>query len=125
MSASSLIASHYFAFHLFTACCTAPISHSMATETAHDLPIADAPVGDDAQSDFGAESAAPVTSSSPTLAATKMADRKVSEMSYFFKKTTITEEERLAYHSFGWLTGNLISTIPEVDVPTIHDSTII
>jgi hypothetical protein len=54
-----------------------------------------------------------------------MADRKVSEMSDFFKKTTVTEEERLAYHSFDWLTGNLISTIPEVDVPIIHDSTII
>jgi hypothetical protein len=125
MSASNPIASHSFAFQLFTACCIALISHSMAAETTHDLPIADAPAGDDAQSDSGAESAASVTSSSPTLAATKMVDRKVPEMSDFFKKTTVTEEERLAYHSFGWLTGNLISTIPEVNVPTVHDSTTI
>jgi hypothetical protein len=54
-----------------------------------------------------------------------MADRKVSKMSDFFKKITVTEEDRLPYHRFGWLTGNLISTIPEVDVSTIHDSTII
>jgi hypothetical protein len=54
-----------------------------------------------------------------------MADRKVSEMSDFFKKKTIIEEERLAYHSFGWVTGNLVSMIPEIDVPIVHDSTII
>jgi hypothetical protein len=54
-----------------------------------------------------------------------MADRKVLEMSDFFKKTTITEEERQAYHRFGWLTDNLISMIPEVDVPIVHDSTIV
>jgi hypothetical protein len=54
-----------------------------------------------------------------------MADRKVSKMSDFFKKTTITKEERLAYHMFGWLTDNLISMILEVDVSTIHDPTTI
>jgi hypothetical protein len=46
-------------------------------------------------------------------------------MSDFFKKTTVTEEERRAYHRFSWLTGNLISTIPEVDVSIIHDSIIV
>jgi hypothetical protein len=54
-----------------------------------------------------------------------MVDRKVPEMSDFFKKTTVTEEECEAYHRFGWLTGSLISTIPELDVPTVHDSTIV
>jgi hypothetical protein len=125
MSASSPIASHSFAFQLFAACCTTPVSHSMAAKTAHDLPITDKSARDDAQSDSGAESAAPATSSSPTLAATKMTDRKVPEMSDFFKKATVIEEERRAYHRFCWLTGNLISTIPEVDVPTVHDSTIV
>jgi hypothetical protein len=68
------------------------------------------------------ESAALITSSSSTLTATKMADRKILEMSDFFKKTTVTEEERLAYHRFGWLTSNLISMIPEVDVPPVPSS---
>jgi hypothetical protein len=77
MSVPSPIASHSFAFQLFTGCSTAFTSHSMATKTAHDLPIADVPTGDDAQSDSRAESIALATSSSPTLAATKMADRKV------------------------------------------------
>jgi hypothetical protein len=103
MSASSPIASHSFSFQLFTACCTTPISHSIAAETAHNLPITDAPAGDDAQSDSKVESAAPVTSSSPTLSTTKMVDRKVPEMSDFFKKAIVTKEERLAYHSFSWL----------------------
>jgi hypothetical protein len=71
------------------------------------------------------ESNAPVTSSSPTLGVIKMADRKVPEMSHFFKKTIVTIEEHQAYHDFGLLTGNLISTIPVVDIPTIHGSTIL
>jgi hypothetical protein len=46
-------------------------------------------------------------------------------MSDFFNKTIVTEEERLAYHNFSWLTGNLISMISEVDISTVHDSTTI
>jgi hypothetical protein len=125
MSASSPIASHSFAFQLFAACCTAPISHSMAAKTAHDLPITDKPDGDDTQSDSGVERTTPTTSSSPTIATTKISDRKVPEMSDFFKKTTVTEEEHQAYHRFGWLTDNLISKILEVDVSIVHDSTIV
>jgi hypothetical protein len=97
----------------------------MVAKTAHDLLITDKPAGDDAQSDSRAESAAPLTSSSPTLASTKMADRKVPEMSDFFKKTIVTKEECRAYHRFGWLTGNLISLIPELDIPSVLDSTIV
>jgi hypothetical protein len=41
------------------------------------------------------------------------------------KKSIINEADRQAYHDFGWLTGNLMSTVPEVDVPTTHDSTVI
>jgi hypothetical protein len=125
MSAFCPIVSHSFPFQLFTTCYTTPVSYSMTTETAHDLPIADKPTATVAQSDSRAESAALATSSSPTLAATKMVDRRVPKMSNFFKKTTVTEEERLAYHRIGWLTGNLISMIPEVDVPTVHGSTIV
>jgi hypothetical protein len=48
MSVSSSIISHSFAFQLFTACCTASTSHSVATKTAYDLLIANAPTDDDA-----------------------------------------------------------------------------
>jgi hypothetical protein len=125
MSVSSPIASHSFTFQPFTTCYTASTSHFMVAKSVHDLSIADTSTSDGAQSDSGAESIAQATSSSPTLTATKMVDRKVLEMSDFFKKTTVTEEERLAYHSFGWLIGNLISMILKVDVSTVHDSTTI
>jgi hypothetical protein len=37
----------------------------------------------------------------------------------------VTEDDCRAYHDRGWLTGNLVSFILEVDVPTIEGSTII
>jgi hypothetical protein len=54
-----------------------------------------------------------------------MADKKVLVMSDFFKKTSVTDTERQSYHGFGWLTGNLISIIPEVDVLMVSGSTIL
>jgi hypothetical protein len=38
---------------------------------------------------------------------------------------SVTDDERQAYHDRGWLTGNVISSIPEVDVPTVEGSTIV
>jgi hypothetical protein len=64
-------------------------------------------------------------SSSPTRGATKMVDVEIPELTDFFKKTTVTEDDRRAYHDRGWLTSNLVSFIPEVDVPTIESSTIL
>jgi hypothetical protein len=66
------------------------------------------------------ESAAMATSSTPTRGAVKMANGEIPEL-----KTTVTEEDRKAYHDLGWLSGNLISFIPEVDVPTVEGSTIL
>jgi hypothetical protein len=64
-------------------------------------------------------------SSSLTRGASLMAKGEIPELMDFFKKTTVIKEERQAFHDRGWLTGNVISTIPEVDVPTIHGSTIL
>jgi hypothetical protein len=66
-----------------------------------------------------------VTSSSPTRGVIKMDDGEISELVDFFKKIIVTEADRLAYHDLGWLYGNLISFIPEVDVPTIEGSIVI
>jgi hypothetical protein len=60
-----------------------------------------------------------VTSSSPTRGVIKMDDREIPELADFFKKRIVTEADRKAYHDLGWLSGNLISFIPEVDVPTV------
>jgi hypothetical protein len=53
-----------------------------------------------------------VTSSSPSRAVIKMDDGEILELA----KT---------YHDLGWLSGNLISFIPEVDVPTVEGSTVL
>jgi hypothetical protein len=37
----------------------------------------------------------------------------------------VTEDGRRVYHDRGWLTGNLVSFIPEVDVSTVKGSTIL
>jgi hypothetical protein len=68
------------------------------------------------------ESAAATTSSSPTRDAAKMATGEVPVLLDFFKKTTIFEVDRTAYHTLGWLTSNLISFIPEVEIPTVEGS---
>jgi hypothetical protein len=79
---------------------------------------------EDSENDSRAESVATVTSS-PTRSAAKMADGEIPELTDFFKKTIIIEDDRKAYHDCGWLAGNLPSFIPEVDVPTVEGSTIL
>jgi hypothetical protein len=102
-----------------------PLLSPWTGEADWTLATADTPTVDEGRNNSGAESDALVTSSSVTLAVIKMADNKVPEMSDYWKKSTITEVDRQAYHDFSWLTGNLISTLSEVDFPTTHDSTVV
>jgi hypothetical protein len=66
-----------------------------------------------------------VTSSSLTYGVIKMDDGEIPELADFFKKTIVTKADRKAYHDLGWLSGNLIFFIPEVDVPTVEGSTVL
>jgi hypothetical protein len=79
----------------------------------------------DSWHDSGAESDAMTASFSPTHGATRLTKGEISELTDFFKKMTVTEDDRRTYHDRGWLTDNLVSFIPEVDVPTVVGSTII
>jgi hypothetical protein len=99
----------------------------LADATIHDLapPVAPSVNSEYSWNDFGVESIAMATSSSPTRGAAKMADGEIPEVTDFFKKTTVTEDDRKAYHDRGWLAGNLLSFIPEVDVPTVESSTVL
>jgi hypothetical protein len=54
-----------------------------------------------------------------------MAEGEITELTDFFKKTTMTEDDRQVYHDHGWLTGNMVSFIPKVDVATVKGSTIL
>jgi hypothetical protein len=66
-----------------------------------------------------------MVASSPTRGATRMAAGEIPELTDFFKKMTVTKDNRRAYHDHRWLTSNLVSFIPEVHVPTVEGSTII
>jgi hypothetical protein len=80
---------------------------------------------DDSGHDSRMKSTMMAASSSLTRGAAKMAEGEISELTDFFKKTTVTKDESQAYHDRGWLTVNLVSFIPEVDVPTVEDFIII
>jgi hypothetical protein len=103
------------------------IYYSMADTTARAPAalVASSANADDSGHDFGTKSTAMAASSSPTRGAAKMTEGKILELTDFFKKTTVTEDDRQAYHDRGWLTGNLVSFIPEVDVPAVEGSTIL
>jgi hypothetical protein len=92
----------------------------MADTTIHApaAPVAPSASADDSGHDSRAESTA-MAVSSPTRGATRMVAGEILELTDFFKKTTVTEDD------CGWLTLNLVSFIPEVDVPTVEGSTII
>jgi hypothetical protein len=99
----------------------------MADTTVHDpaTPVAPSVNDDDSGHDSRAKSVAMVASASPTRGTTTMADGEIPKLTDFFKKMTVTEDDRRAYHDRGWLTGNLVFFIPEVDVPTVDGSTIL
>jgi hypothetical protein len=80
---------------------------------------------DDSGYNSTTENAAMATSSSLTRGVIKMDDGEIPELTNFFKKTIVTEADRKAYHDLDWLSGNLISFIPEVDFPTVEGSTVL
>jgi hypothetical protein len=112
-----------FAFSSFIAFI---IHCSMADTTVHTLaaPFAPSASADDSGHDSGAKSAT-MEASSQTRGATRMAVGEIPKLTDFFKKTIVTEDDHWAYHDRGWLADNLVSFIPEVDVPTVEGSTII
>jgi hypothetical protein len=83
----------------------------MAEGPSHDPIVTNPPTDDDTGNDSGVESVA-ATTSSPTRGAALMAKDEIPELSNLFKKTSVTDGERRAYHKHGWLTGNIISSIP-------------
>jgi hypothetical protein len=98
---------------------------SMAEGPVHDPAAANPSVDEGTRSDSEAESTAMTTSSSPTHGASMMVKGEIPKLTDFFKKTNVSEGELQTYHSHGWLTGNVLSSIPEVDVPTVHGTSVL
>jgi hypothetical protein len=98
----------------------------MAEETINNPPPVNPSANDDdAKNDYRSESIVRATSSSPTHGPALMVDGKIPEMFNFLKKMTVMDIERQGYHDLGWLAGNLFSSIPEVDVPTVGSSIVL
>jgi hypothetical protein len=98
----------------------------MAEESTNNPPRTNPLINDDdIGSDSRAERTTILTSYSLTHGASLMAKGEIPELTDFFKKRSVTEEECKAFHDRGWLTGNMISTIPEVDVPSVHGLTVL
>jgi hypothetical protein len=91
----------------------------MAGEGDQTLCAADEPIIDEDKGNSGMESDIPMAVSSSNMAATKIADKVIPDMSNYWKKSTGTDDDRKAYHSAGWLTGSLESSVSEVDVPIV------
>jgi hypothetical protein len=122
----SLLPSHlsfYFQSFPATFYITA-ILRSMVEGPSRDPTVTNPPVDEDTGGYSGAKSIA-VMASSPTRGATLMANCEIPKLSDFFRKTSVSDDEHQAYHERGWLTGNVISSIHEVDVPTVEGSTIV
>jgi hypothetical protein len=66
-----------------------------------------------------------VASSSSNVAVVKMEEKTIPEIVDYWKKMTITETDRQAYHSFCWLNGGLESTIHNVEYPTVDSTTVV
>jgi hypothetical protein len=96
----------------------------MANEADQNPPISIELATGGKKSDSGTKSDTPTTSSA-TVATIKMADNKIPKISDYWNKSNVSEANHQAYHDFGWPTGNLISSIPEVDIPTTHSSTVV
>jgi hypothetical protein len=132
LSTAEHIRSHHFSLSPsnllllpFTACCTAPTSHSMAGETDQILHVVDEPIISESKSDSRMESDVLATSSSSNMAAAKMADNTTPEMVDYWKKKMVTEANRKAYHSFGWVNGGLESSVHIVEYPIVDGTTMV
>jgi hypothetical protein len=97
----------------------------MAEGPAHDPAAVNPSVDDSTRSDSEAKSTSMTTSSCTTHGVSMMAKGEIPELTNFFKKTSLLKEELQGYHCLGWLTGNILSFVPKVDVLTIHGSSIL
>jgi hypothetical protein len=97
----------------------------MAEGPPHDPTAVNPSADESTRSDSEAESTRMTTSPSPTHGVSMLAKGEIPELTDFFKKISLSEEELQCYPHLGWLTGNILSSVPEVDVLTIHDSSVL
>jgi hypothetical protein len=109
----------------FSACCTAPNPHVLASEAHQTQHIIGEGVADDTMTASRAENDVSVTSSSSNAIVEKMANKVTPMMSDYWKKSTVIEADRSTYHTTDWLGGALESFILKVDIPMVDNTTIV
>jgi hypothetical protein len=85
----------------------------MAGESDQIPLIAGNAIDDEAKISSRAESDIASTSSSSTEAIEKMAKKEVPVLMDYWKKSTVTEADHVAYHSAIWLPGGVESFVPD------------
>jgi hypothetical protein len=111
-------------FPSFIARCIAPTSRAMAGETDQTLHVSSEPITGDNKSASGMESD-DVASSSSNVVIKKMAAKTTPSMFDYWKLSSITEDDRSAYHIADWLGGGLESNVPSMEYPTVDGSTVV
>jgi hypothetical protein len=123
------VSSHHFSllpsYHFLLLCCIIHTLALMATDSIINPLPTNLSLDNDAGDESRAESTTMRNSSSPTRGAALMAKGEILELMDFFKGTTVSEDALQAYHNHGCLTSNILSSIPEVDVPTIVGSSVL
>jgi hypothetical protein len=97
----------------------------MVGETDQTLHAVGEGVADDTKTASGVESNDQAASSSSNATIEKMVNKDHPVLSDYWKKSTVTEADRTAYHTVGWLGGALESFVPEVGIPMVDNSTVV
>jgi hypothetical protein len=64
-------------------------------------------------------------SSSSNVAAEKIAKKGIPMLTGYWKKSTVTEVDCVAYHAVGWLSGVVESSILDLEFSTVDNTTIV
>jgi hypothetical protein len=97
----------------------------MAGEADQTLLTTDDDVATDVRATFHAESDITARSSTSNAATQKIVKKDIPSLQDYWNKSTVTEADHAAYHTAGWLSGGVVSSISELDFPMVDNSTIV
>jgi hypothetical protein len=97
----------------------------MAGETDQTLLTAGDTTATDAKTVSSAESDTIAVSSSSNVATEKIAEKDVPMLTDYWKKSIVTEADRATYHTVGWLSSGVESSISDLEFPTVDNTTIV
>jgi hypothetical protein len=125
----SLITSHScFQVHCFLLHYLLPRTHfscAMASEANQTLLATGDAAAFDSKVASGVESDVAPTSSSSNAAMRAIAKKIIPTLHDYWKKLTVTKADRAAYHTADWLPGEVVSSIFDLEFPTVDNTSIV